>query len=97
MVTPQQLVAAVAGHAAELVVDVGDAAGEVCLGENGGGIHGPAVFLIHECGSRWLAVEPLDQGTQPGRDAFKFPAPGDCSVGVARCLLYRGRDVIDLL
>ncbi|MNE88244.1 hypothetical protein D3C80_1855310 [compost metagenome] len=59
MVLPEQLLAAIAGDRAELIVDVGNPAGQIGLGKNRGGIHRPAVLLIHESGSLSLAVEPV--------------------------------------
>ncbi|CAI8787315.1 hypothetical protein EMIT051CA3_11249 [Pseudomonas chlororaphis] len=91
----QQLFAAIAGNRTELVVDVSDPAGQVGLGKNSGCIHGPAVFLIHESGSLSLAVEPLDQGTEPGRDVWAFTLnifaiPGRPGPLVRKYLLNRG-------
>jgi hypothetical protein len=59
MVLPKQLLTAVAGHSAKLVIDVSDPAAQISLGKNRGGIHRPAVLLIHESGSLSLAVEPV--------------------------------------
>ncbi|MCY1422602.1 hypothetical protein D9M71_382910 [compost metagenome] len=59
MVLPKQLLTAVAGHRAKLVIDVSDPAAQIGLGKNRGGIHRPAVLLIHESGSLSLAVEPV--------------------------------------
>src|SRR5471030_27066 len=74
MVLPNQFRAAIAGDRAELLIDVSDPAAEVSLGKYGGGIHGPAVILIHESGSLSLAVVPLDQHTMPGRDVLRRTA-----------------------
>src|SRR5450830_203420 len=74
MVLPNQFLAAIAGDGAELLIDVSDPATQVSLGKYGGGIHGPAVILIHESGSLSLAVVPLDQHTMPGRDVLKGTA-----------------------
>jgi methylmalonyl-CoA mutase N-terminal domain/subunit len=59
MVLTKQFFTAIAGHCAKLVIDVGDPAAQVGLGKNRGGIHRPAVLLIHESGSLSLAVEPV--------------------------------------
>ena len=74
MVLPQQFLTTVAGHGAELIVDIGNPAVQIGLGKNRGGIHGPAVFLIHESGSLSLAVVPLDQRRMPGRDVLRRTA-----------------------
>lgn len=55
MILADQLFTAIARHVTELVIDVGDPSFQIRLGKNGGGIHGPSVFIIHESGSLSLA------------------------------------------
>ncbi|MNI60145.1 hypothetical protein D3C73_1153390 [compost metagenome] len=68
MVLSEQFVTAIAGHGAELIVDVGDPTGDVRLGKNRGGIHGPAVFLVHDSGSLPLAAIAFDQRAAIGEE-----------------------------
>jgi hypothetical protein len=61
MILPQQFFPAIPGNGAKLVVDVGYPAGQIGLGKNRGGIHGPAVLLIHESDSLLLTLAAVEQ------------------------------------
>jgi hypothetical protein len=50
VVGPQQFLAAVAGNAAELLVDVSDPTLQVGLGKDRSRIHGCAIVVIHKHG-----------------------------------------------